>query len=219
MTDVPRTGRVTDPSADARERLEALVTRRFERSIAAPGKFFDTNAAAVSAATLDMARRFHAGGRLIVFGEGAGATDAQHVSVEFIHPVIVGKRALPAIALTNDVASLTASAGEPDGDHRFEAMLRTLGRSGDIALGLCGSETDGPTTGALDRAREMSMLTIAVASDPDSESSLSRVDHVFTVLEEDPFVSQEVGETLYHILWELVHVFLDHMPEQSGLIR
>ena len=55
-----------------------------------------------------MARRFHQGGRLLAFGNGALATDAQHVSVEFVHPVIVGKRALPALALTNDSATLSS---------------------------------------------------------------------------------------------------------------
>ena len=54
-----------------------------------------------------MARRFHQGGRLLAFGNGAWATEAQHVSVEFVHPVIVGTRALPALALTNDSATLS----------------------------------------------------------------------------------------------------------------
>ena len=54
-----------------------------------------------------MAQRFHQGGRLLAFGNGGSATDAQHVAVEFVHPVIVGKRALPSIALTNDTAFLS----------------------------------------------------------------------------------------------------------------
>ena len=60
-------------------------------------------AEAVTATAADMAARFGAGGRLIAFGNGAGSTDAQHIAVEFIHPVIGGKWVLPAIALTNDV--------------------------------------------------------------------------------------------------------------------
>ena len=57
-----------------------------------------------------MALRFHRGGKLVVFGTGAASTDAQHVAVEFVHPVIVGKRALPAISLTSDAATVTGVA-------------------------------------------------------------------------------------------------------------
>ena len=65
---------------------------------------------AVAAACHAMAVRFHQGGRLVVFGTGSPSTDAQHVAVEFVHPVIVGKRALPAISLTADVATVTGIA-------------------------------------------------------------------------------------------------------------
>ena len=212
MTDMPPTESSTGFAPAARTKIRTLVISRFERSIGAPEAFFKANADAVSVATFAMARRFSGAGRLLVFGEGANATDAQHVSVEFVHPVIVGKRALPAIALTNDVASLTAPGGRA-GHHGFEPMLRTLGRPADIALGLCDHRASSTVTAALDAARDMGMLTIAVASHPDDETSLTRFDHVFPIRDEDPLTAQEVSETLYHVLWELVHVFLDHMPD------
>jgi D-sedoheptulose 7-phosphate isomerase len=62
---------------------------------------------AISNGGAAMAARFSEGGKLIAFGNGAGSTDAQHLAVKFIHPVIVGKRALPALALTGDVATGT----------------------------------------------------------------------------------------------------------------
>ena len=64
-------------------------------------------AEAIPLACYDMAQRFHQGGKLIAFGNGGSSTDAQHIAVEFVHPVMVGKRALPALALTNDMATLT----------------------------------------------------------------------------------------------------------------
>src|SRR5712671_2090529 len=64
----------------------------------------------VARACYDIAVRFHRGGKLIVFGNGGSGTDANHVAVEFVHPVIVGKRALPAMALTNDPATVTGVA-------------------------------------------------------------------------------------------------------------
>src|SRR5581483_8778724 len=67
-------------------------------------------AEAVANACHAMALRFHQGGKLVVFGTGGASPDAQHVAVEFVHPVIVGKRALPAISLTTDVATVTGVA-------------------------------------------------------------------------------------------------------------
>src|ERR1700736_4244637 len=91
--------------------LRALVAARFEQSMSVPQTFFEAEAGRIAEACWAMARRFHQGGRLLAFGNGASATDAQHVSVEFVHPVIVGKRALPALALTNDSATLSSAAG------------------------------------------------------------------------------------------------------------
>src|SRR5579875_2974438 len=84
-----------------------LVAKRFEMSTSVPKTFFEAEAGKIAEACWAMAKRFHRGGRLLAFGNGSSATDAQHVSVEFVHPVIVGKRALPALALTNEGATLS----------------------------------------------------------------------------------------------------------------
>src|ERR687887_2141561 len=77
---------------------------------AAPGRLLADDAARLARACHDMAVRFHRGGKLLVFGNGGPSTDAQHIAVEFVHPVIVGKQALPAISLTADVATVTGVA-------------------------------------------------------------------------------------------------------------
>src|SRR5246127_468552 len=94
---------------------------------------------AVAAACHAMAVRCHSGGKLVVFGTGASSTDAQHVAVEFVHPVIVGKRALPAISLTTDVATVTGIAEREGMDAIFFHQLRYLAVAGDIALGICAT--------------------------------------------------------------------------------
>ena len=76
-----------------------------------------------------MALRFHQGGKLIVFGTGGSGTDAQHVAVEFVHPVIVGKRALPAISLTSDVATVTGIAARSGMAAIFFASAALPGRA------------------------------------------------------------------------------------------
>src|ERR1700726_394692 len=112
---------------DSRE-LAALVTARFEQSMSVPEIFFAAESRQIAEACWAMARRFHQGGRLLAFGNGAWATDAQHVSVEFVHPVIVGKRALPALALTNDSATLSGLMASKKADMLFVHQLRVLAR-------------------------------------------------------------------------------------------
>src|SRR3981189_1035673 len=87
-----------------------------------------------------MALRFHRGGKLVVFGNGGPSTDAQHVAVEFVHPVIVGKRALPAISLTADIATLTGIANRVGLPEVFAHQIAVLAEPADIALGI---STDG----------------------------------------------------------------------------
>src|SRR5689334_5645 len=107
----------------------------FERR-EAPVAALAGDAAAVAAACHAMAIRFHRGGKLIVFGNGGPSTDAQHVAVEFVHPVIVGKRALPAISLTADVATVTGVANRVGLEDVFAHQLRIIGDPADIALGI-----------------------------------------------------------------------------------
>ena len=88
-----------------------------------------------------MAGRFHRGGKLFVFGNGGPSTDAQHVAVEFVHPVIVGKRALPAVSLTADVATVTGVANRAGLEEVFAHQVRLLAEPPDIALGLSADGT------------------------------------------------------------------------------
>jgi D-sedoheptulose 7-phosphate isomerase len=182
------------------------------------------HADAVAAACHAMAVRFHQGGRLVVFGTGGPSTDAQHVAVEFVHPVIVGKRALPAISLTADVATVTGIA-ERDGIAAiFAHQLRYLARPADIALGISApgisapgiaADGDSPSVLAgLETAREMGLLTVALTGGDHGQAAAKVADHVLVANSSDPRVVKEMHVTLYHILWELVHVFF----EQPGVL-
>jgi len=162
-----------------------------------------------------MAVRFHRGGKLIVFGNGGTATDAQHVVVEFVHPVIVGKRALPAISLTNDPATLTGIARSDGFEAVFAAQLRLLASPEDIALGLSVDGRCANVREALREASGMGLLTVALTGGDGGDIARDgAADHVLVAGGTDPCVVKEVHVTTYHILWELVHVFF----EQPGLL-
>jgi D-sedoheptulose 7-phosphate isomerase len=170
---------------------------------------------AVASACHAMAVRFHRGGKLVVFGTGGASTDAQHVAVEFVHPVIVGKRALPAISLTTDVATLTGIAARDGMDAIFSHQLRYLAAPADIALGISATGGCGSVLAGLRTASELGLLTVAlVGGDGGAIAASASVDHLLRAGSSDPRVIKEVHVTVYHLLWELVHVFL----EQPGTL-
>jgi D-sedoheptulose 7-phosphate isomerase len=170
---------------------------------------------AVAAACHAMAVRFHRGGKLVVFGPGGASTDAQHVAVEFVHPVIVGKRALPAIALTTDVATVTGIAERDGVAAIFAYQIRFLADPADIALGICADGDSPSVLAGLEAARELGLLTIALAGGDGGRLAASKaVDHLLVAGSADPRVVKEMHVTTYHVLWELVHVFF----EQPGVL-
>jgi D-sedoheptulose 7-phosphate isomerase len=155
-----------------------------------------TDAPALANACHAMARRFHRGGRLIAFGTGAAAADAAHVVVEFVHPVIIGKRALPALSLRG-------------GSGGFRAELELFAEPEDIALAIAPDGGDASLADALVAARDRGLLTVALAGAADGPLRRSPLDHVLVVHSDDPRIVREGQVTTYHVLWELVHVFLD----------
>ena len=155
---------------------------------------FEREAPRLALACKEMAQRFLRGGRLIAFGHGASATDAQHVAVEFVHPVIVGKRALPAL-------DLSAS---------FESSLPAIGRSDDIVMGFAPPEGDHLVDVALSSARARGMQAFALPG--------KRGDYAIDPPSANVFISQELVEVLYHTLWETVHVFFEHSARPAAAI-
>lgn len=195
--------------------LQALVAARFEQSMSVPEIFFTAESGRIAEVCWAMARRFHQGGRLLAFGNGAWATDAQHVSVEFVHPVIVGKRALPALALTNDSATLSGLMAGGARDMPFVRQLQVLARPQDIAMGFSPDGYCANVAAALDTARRKGLLTLGLTGGDGGLLRESELDFCFVVPSDDPLAIQETHETLYHILWELVHIYFEH----EGLLQ
>lgn len=184
-----------------------VVEDHFARSIGAAARFFDAHAAEVARACQLVAARFERGGTLLVFGEGAQASDAAHVAVEFVHPIVVGKRALPARALTGGAAAATGAVGNAE-QGPLAPMLRAIAQPPDVAMGLCAGDVPASIRAALDEAGGLGALPILFCGGTRAGGALP-AGVTFAVPEADPLLVQEVHETLYHVLWELVHVFLE----------
>jgi len=179
-------------AADPSARLQALLAKRTE----ANARFFEDSAERLARLCHVMAERFARGGRLIAFGRSPAArSDARHVAVEFVHPVIVGKRALPAIGLAGEGGDLAA-------------QVSLLAAPDDIAIAFGADADGGEGARAIAVTRTRRCLTIAFAP--------AGAEWEFEPPTSDPYVRQELVETLYHVLWELVHVFFEHRGLLQG---
>jgi len=175
------------------ERLTGRVEELLALRTDANERFFAVAAEPLARLCHRVAERFSRGGRLLAIGRTPQArSDARHVAVEFVHPVIVGKRALPALALTGEEGAL-----------RERVALMADPRDVAIAFG-----RDGETAAALAVAAGRGCLTVAfeaIGAEWELEPPLA-----------DPLVRQELTETAYHLLWELVHVFFEHRGLLAG---
>jgi D-sedoheptulose 7-phosphate isomerase len=179
--------------------------RKSRESAALKEQFFAAQADRIAACCAEMGAAFEKGARLFAFGNGGSACDAQHVAVEFMHPIIEKRLALPALALSNDVALLTAVGNDEDFSLVFSQQLRLLGRRGDIALGISTSGKSANVNRALQTARDLGMLTVGF-SGRDGGRMPELCDHCFTVPSFSIHRIQEVQETLLHLVWDLIHV-------------
>lgn len=172
----------------------AWVRNAVDRRNAAADAFFEREARPLAEACRRLAERFDRGGRLLTFGRGAYATDAQHISVEFVHPVIVGKRALPAMDL-----SLA-----------FERWVEAVLSPDDAVMGFGPPEGDPAVTSVLERARLRGALTFAFPGES--------ADYAVRSPSEDAHIHQELFELLGHTLYESVHVFFERrdMGQDAG---
>ena len=176
------------------------VVARLERALdergTAGAAYFEGQSERLARLCHRMAERFARSGRLIAVGVSPAArSDVRHVAVEFVHPVIVGKRALPALGLTGESGPLADE-------------LALAASAGDIVIAF-GEPGDGPEpAAALAAARAVGAVTVAFAP--------LHADWELVAPVGDPFIAQELVETAYHVLWELVHVFFEHRGLLQG---
>jgi D-sedoheptulose 7-phosphate isomerase len=170
------------------ETCRQLIVREFSTRNDVSRAFFTREAEHLAAVSARMSERFLRGGRLLAFGSGTAISDAQHVVVEFVHPVLVGKQALPALDLSGS----------------FDVTLPALLRPEDIVMGFDASTGDSRVAMMLAHAADRGALTLALPG--------IAADYAVAGLSSDPFVQQEIIEILYHVLWETVHLFVERQP-------
>ncbi len=181
----------------------AAASETLRRAIATLQAFQEEGLAQVVRAAELISRSLAAGGKLLVFGNGGSAADAQHLAAELVNRYQLERPALPAVALTTDTSILTSIANDYHYDQVFVRQLKALGRAGDVALGISTSGRSANVLEALAAARERGLGTVGLTGREGGEMA-SWCDILITVPSSDTPRIQEVHAVVVHLLCELV---------------
>lgn len=209
-----------DPApARLMEELRFSLLEKARESVEVKARFFEENKDAILAASFALAKAYHQGRKLLACGNGGSATDAQHIAVEFMHPITVGRRALPAVCLANDMAMVTAVANDVGFDDVFVRQIIALGVEGDVLVGVSTSGNSENILRAFATARRMKIVTIGLAGNDGGKMATMHaeglLDHCLSVPTASIHRIQETHVALYHVMWDMVHSFLQNTPSAN----
>ena len=179
------------------------IHRIARESIEAKKAFFDSHAEAVARAAELIITSIKAGGKVLIFGNGGSAADAQHIAAELVNRFNYDRPPIAAIALTTDTSILTSVGNDSSFDELFERQVRALGRRDDVALAISTSGNSPNVLRAVDAAHELGIKTIALAG-RDGGKLAGAVDVALVVDARSTQRIQETHITIGHILCELI---------------
>jgi D-sedoheptulose 7-phosphate isomerase len=191
------------------------IQRIAHESIEAKKAFFDSHAEAVARAAELIITSIKAGGKVLIFGNGGSAADAQHIAAELVNRFNYDRPPIAAIALTTDTSILTSVGNDSSFDELFERQLRALGRRDDVALAISTSGNSPNVLRAVDAAHELGIKTIALAG-RDGGKLAAAVDVALVVDARSTQRIQETHITIGHILCELIEDALYGAKRSDG---
>ena len=189
---------MTPPPRDAVAAAEAAFA-----AAAALHQRVRSNLAPAVAAAQAIREALEHGGKLLVFGNGGSAADAQHFAAELVGRFMKERAALAAIALTTDTSVMTSVANDYSFEHVFVRQIEALGKPGDVAFGISTSGESRNVISALERARERGLKTIALTGRDGGHAGRAADLHV-NVPDQNTARVQEVHRTILHVMCELI---------------
>jgi D-sedoheptulose 7-phosphate isomerase len=192
--------------------MQEAIRNLFEASIHAKRVFLDENGPALERAVELVASALQRGRKVLLFGNGGSAADAQHLAAELVGRFVHERRALPAIALTTDTSALTAIANDYGYDHVFARQVRGLGGAGDVALAISTSGRSPSVLRAVEACRELDIRTIGLTGG-DGGQLAGMVDLCLRVsASRESSRIQETHILIGHVICELVERRLGGVP-------
>jgi D-sedoheptulose 7-phosphate isomerase len=153
-----------------------------------------------------------AGNKILLFGNGGSAADAQHLAAEFVNRFMIERPPLPAISLSTDTSIITSIGNDYDFSEIFSKQIRAIGHAGDVAWGISTSGTSPNVIKALDIAKKMGMITIGLTG-RDGGDIARMVDYPLNVSSNSTPRIQEVHITVGHAICEMVDFKLFQKPD------
>jgi D-sedoheptulose 7-phosphate isomerase len=180
-----------------------VVRQIAQQSLQTKRAFFEANAEKVAQAAQMIIDSIRSGGKVLIFGNGGSAADAQHIAAEFVNKLNRDHPPIPAIALTTDTSILTSVANDFSFDECFERQLRALGCAGDLAIAISTSGNSPNVVRAALAARQLGIKVIALTG-RDGGKLAQKADLALIVEANSTQRIQETHITVGHILCELV---------------
>ena len=192
--------------------MEDHIVRTFKESARLKDVFINENLGKIITVIHVMINALNAGNKILIFGNGGSAADAQHLAAEFVNRFVIERPPLPAIALTTDTSVITSIANDYDFAEIFSKQIRALGRPGDVAWGMSTSGKSPNIIKAMEMAKKMEMITIGLTGKDGGEVA-RMVDHSLVVPSTNTPRIQEVHITVGHVICEMIDFKLFQRPD------
>jgi D-sedoheptulose 7-phosphate isomerase len=196
------------------DKMEDYIIKIFRESNQTKENFVNENLTRVVAVIEAVTAALKDGNKILFFGNGGSAADAQHLAAEFVNRFVIERPPLPAIALTTDTSVLTSIANDYDFADIFSKQIRAIGQKGDIAWGMSTSGTSVNVVKGLETARKIGMVTVGLTG-RDGGDMARIVDHSLNVSSTSTPRIQEVHITVGHVICEMVDFKLFQRPDSK----
>jgi D-sedoheptulose 7-phosphate isomerase len=188
--------------------MKEAIVRAFEDSVRTKKSFLKENLETLLTVIDLTAQAFIRGNKLLLFGNGGSAADAQHIAAEFVNRFRIDRPPLPALALTTDTSVITSIANDYDYKEIFAKQVKALGKEGDIAIAISTSGNAANVLAAIDTCKQLKITTVALTGG-DGGKMARKVDHLLCVSEgKNTARIQETHILVGHVICEMVDLKL-----------
>ena len=195
------------------EEIEDIIIRNFRESIHCKEVFINENLSRMVKVVTVITEALKRGNKILLFGNGGSAADAQHIAAEFVNRFLIERPPLPAIALSTDTSVLTSIANDYEYSDVFSKQIRAIGYPGDIAWGISTSGNSSNVIKAFEAAKRKDMITVAF-SGKDRGKIVKMADHYLNVPATSVPRIQEVHITAAHVICEMIDYKLFKRPDK-----
>ena len=194
------------------EKIEEIIKKAFQEGTQIKDQFLKDSIGQVVKVVNVITAALKKGNKILLFGNGGSAADAQHLAAEFVNRFLIERPPLPAIALTTDTSIITSIGNDYDFAQIFAKQIRAIGQPGDVAIGMSTSGVSPNVLRGLETAKKMGLVTIGLTG-RDGGQIAQAVDYCLNVSSNSVPRIQEVHITLGHVICELVDYKLFQKPD------